>query len=139
MVFILKILRLKTKRIKGGLNNLPIFSLLTFTFPLALRLNFTYSFLAFRFPPSSVFFWFPLSAILFLKYKSVKSGEEVAGGGREIQSVMKNFWRQDVREVSKGMEDFPSSFLQIYYVLSYVRHQPLYVKYSGSAENSEKT
>ena len=31
------------------------------------------------------------SAILFLKYKSVKSGEEVAGGGREIQSVMKNY------------------------------------------------
>ena len=47
---------------------------------------------SFRFPPSSVFFWFPLSAILFLKYKSVKSGEEVAGGGREIQSVMKNFY-----------------------------------------------
>ena len=47
---------------------------------------------SFRFPPSSVFFWFPLSAILFLKYKSVKSGEEVAGEGREIQSVMKNFY-----------------------------------------------
>ena len=71
---------------------MPIFSLLTFTFPLALRLNFTYSFLAFRFPPSSVFFWFPLSAILFLKYKSVKSGEEVAERGRKIQSGMKNFY-----------------------------------------------
>ena len=33
-----------------------------------------------------------LSAILFLKYKSVKSGAEVAGGGgKEIQSVIKNY------------------------------------------------
>ena len=32
------------------------------------------------------------SAILFLKYKSVKSGEEVAERGRKIQSGMKNFY-----------------------------------------------
>ena len=32
-----------------------------------------------------------LSAILFRKYKYVKSGEEVAGGGMKIQSVIKNY------------------------------------------------
>ena len=41
--------------------------------------------------PSFSSFPVPLSAILFLKYKSVKSGEEVAGGGMKIQSVIKNY------------------------------------------------
>ena len=41
--------------------------------------------------PTIIFSQFPTPAILFLKYKSVKSGEEVAGGGMKIQSVMKNY------------------------------------------------
>ena len=42
--------------------------------------------------PVSCFTDFPLSAILFRKYKSVKSGEEKREGGeKEIQSDMKNF------------------------------------------------
>ncbi len=65
-------------------------------------------------------FGLPPSAILFLNYKSVKSGEEVAGERREIQSVMKNYvvWRchslfqhlpavldEDVASVAVGTAD----------------------------------
>ena len=42
----------------------------------------------------------PTSALLFLNYKSVKSGEEVAGGGgKEIQSDMKNLLFQHLPAV----------------------------------------
>ena len=45
-----------------------------------------------------MFLWFPLSAILFRKYKSVKSGE-AGGGGKEIQSDMKNLLFQHLPAV----------------------------------------
>ena len=40
-------------------------------------------------------------------------GRRGGGGGDNTQSEMKDSCGKEVREVSKGMEDFPSSSLQI--------------------------